>query len=183
MTLHWGPGPQPRHVPWLGIELATLWFAAWAQSTELCQPGITLFFYYLKFSFSAFTRAQILVIFYLTHPGSKISTPNLYPNTNGLYLCVCYWGICTLTSQSYSKISQFKNKTKQNGLFPQAAINSNTTTLATWSPNARKLSCIPLSSTLNESPSPGLPGLLPCICSHSFSFDLTTSYQDNSNLW
>ena len=23
---HWGPGLQPRHVPWLGIELATLWF-------------------------------------------------------------------------------------------------------------------------------------------------------------
>ena len=23
---HWGPGPQPRHVPWLGIELETLWF-------------------------------------------------------------------------------------------------------------------------------------------------------------
>ena len=22
----WGPGPQPRHVPWLGIELLTLWF-------------------------------------------------------------------------------------------------------------------------------------------------------------
>ena len=25
-TPHWGPGPQPRHVPWLWIELATLWF-------------------------------------------------------------------------------------------------------------------------------------------------------------
>ena len=25
-TPYWGPGPQPRHVPWLGIELATLWF-------------------------------------------------------------------------------------------------------------------------------------------------------------
>ena len=25
----WGPGPQPRHVPWLGIEPATLWFAGW----------------------------------------------------------------------------------------------------------------------------------------------------------
>ena len=25
--LNWGPGPQPRHVPWVGIELATLWFA------------------------------------------------------------------------------------------------------------------------------------------------------------
>ena len=23
---YWGPGPQPRHVPWLGIEPATLWF-------------------------------------------------------------------------------------------------------------------------------------------------------------
>ena len=23
---NWGPGPQPRHVPWLGIELATFWF-------------------------------------------------------------------------------------------------------------------------------------------------------------
>ena len=25
-TPYWGPGPQPRHVPWLGIEPATLWF-------------------------------------------------------------------------------------------------------------------------------------------------------------
>ena len=25
-TPYWGPGPQPRHVPWLGIKLATLWF-------------------------------------------------------------------------------------------------------------------------------------------------------------
>ena len=23
---NWGPGSQPRHVPWLGIEPATLWF-------------------------------------------------------------------------------------------------------------------------------------------------------------
>ena len=26
-TPYWGPGPQPRHVPWLEIKLATLWFA------------------------------------------------------------------------------------------------------------------------------------------------------------
>ena len=26
---HWGPGLQPRHVPWLGIEPAILWFADW----------------------------------------------------------------------------------------------------------------------------------------------------------
>ena len=23
---YWGPGPQPKHVPWLGIELVALWF-------------------------------------------------------------------------------------------------------------------------------------------------------------
>ena len=26
-TPNWGPGPQPRHVPWLGIKLATFLFA------------------------------------------------------------------------------------------------------------------------------------------------------------
>ena len=25
----WGPGPQPRHVLWPGIEPASLWFAVW----------------------------------------------------------------------------------------------------------------------------------------------------------
>ena len=28
-TLYWRPGWQPRHVPWLGIEPATLWFSGW----------------------------------------------------------------------------------------------------------------------------------------------------------
>ena len=28
-TPYWGPGPQPRHVPWLGFELITHWFASW----------------------------------------------------------------------------------------------------------------------------------------------------------
>ena len=36
----WGPGLQPTHVPQLGIELATLWFKACAQSTELHQLGL-----------------------------------------------------------------------------------------------------------------------------------------------
>ena len=35
---YWGPGPQPRHVPWLGIQPATLCFTG-AQSTERHQPG------------------------------------------------------------------------------------------------------------------------------------------------
>ena len=28
-TPYWGPGRQPRHVPWLGIEPATVWFTSW----------------------------------------------------------------------------------------------------------------------------------------------------------
>ena len=51
---HWGPGLQPRHVPQLGIEPATLWFAARAQSTELHQPG-------LVFSFKL--RHEYIIIF------------------------------------------------------------------------------------------------------------------------
>ena len=39
---YWGPGPQPRHVPWLGLELATLWSAAHTQSTGLLQPGLKI---------------------------------------------------------------------------------------------------------------------------------------------
>ena len=39
MCPYWGPGVQPRHVPWLGKETVTLWFAAHTQSTELHQPG------------------------------------------------------------------------------------------------------------------------------------------------
>ena len=26
-TPYWGPGPQPQHVPWLGLKLVTFWFA------------------------------------------------------------------------------------------------------------------------------------------------------------
>ena len=50
---HWGPGLQPRRVPWLGIKPETLWFAAHAQSTELCQPGqvITTFNIFNKQTF------------------------------------------------------------------------------------------------------------------------------------
>ena len=28
-TPNWGPGLQPRHMPWRGIELATFWSAGW----------------------------------------------------------------------------------------------------------------------------------------------------------
>ena len=54
---HCGPGPQPRHVPWLGIEPVTLWFAALAQSTELHQPGHT--FILLKTPITFYSQKEV----------------------------------------------------------------------------------------------------------------------------
>ena len=42
---HWGPGPQPRHVPWLGINQWPFGLPAGTQSTEPHQPGD---FYFLE---------------------------------------------------------------------------------------------------------------------------------------
>ena len=36
---HRGPGLQPRHVPWLGIEPTTLWFAGGCSVHWATQPG------------------------------------------------------------------------------------------------------------------------------------------------
>ena len=40
----WGPGLQPRHVPCLGIELATLWFAGWCSIHWTTPARAHLFF-------------------------------------------------------------------------------------------------------------------------------------------
>ena len=51
---YWGPGPQPRHVPWLGIEPVTLWFPGqhsiyWA--TPARAKCLTVFSLYLDLWF------------------------------------------------------------------------------------------------------------------------------------
>ena len=58
-TPHWGPGPKPRHVPWLGIELATLWFAG-RHSILWATPARAIFIVYAVIVFSGF--------FSLPHP-------------------------------------------------------------------------------------------------------------------
>ena len=42
-TPNQGPGPQPRHVPWPGIEPATFQFAVW-RLTHWATPGLLLMF-------------------------------------------------------------------------------------------------------------------------------------------
>ena len=41
-TLSWGPGLQPRHVPWLGIKPATHWFT-FQHSIHWATPGLGLY--------------------------------------------------------------------------------------------------------------------------------------------
>ena len=44
---YWGPGPQPRHVPWLGIQPVILWFTG-PRSIHWATParaGINIFFF------------------------------------------------------------------------------------------------------------------------------------------
>ena len=41
----WGPGLQPRHVPWLGIEPATPWFTGRHSTIESHQPGWKIVFF------------------------------------------------------------------------------------------------------------------------------------------
>ena len=43
----WGSGPQPKHVPWLGIEPATLWFTGWCSIHWATQARAT--FWYLSY--------------------------------------------------------------------------------------------------------------------------------------
>ena len=38
---YWRPGLQPRHVPWLGIKSATLWFTGW-NSIHWATPAMAL---------------------------------------------------------------------------------------------------------------------------------------------
>ena len=46
-TLYWGPGPQTRHVPWLGIKPATLWFVG-QHSVHWATPARTHSFFLKK---------------------------------------------------------------------------------------------------------------------------------------
>ena len=34
---YWGPGPQPRHVPWVGMKPATFWFSGWHSLSHTSQ--------------------------------------------------------------------------------------------------------------------------------------------------
>ena len=83
---HWGPGLQPRHVPWLGIEPTTLYFAARAQSTQLYQPGQN-FIFTLNKSYQHYTYYYGSYCLLCTNsvPAFPLTLPNK------LIICIIIW--------------------------------------------------------------------------------------------
>ena len=115
---YWGLGPQPRHVPWLGIEPATLWFTACAQSTELHQPvlypsfltGYVSFYLHLKMCLLILERRKgrerdrerninVRNISWLplahTLTGNQTYILGMCPNQESNLLPFGLWGLCS----------------------------------------------------------------------------------------
>ena len=70
-TPYWRPGLQPKYVPWLGIELATLWFTGrhsihWATPARAYPACFSIILYGEKFliSFKIFNRCDLQYFIY-----------------------------------------------------------------------------------------------------------------------
>ena len=63
-----GPGPQPRHMPWLGIEPETLWFAG-RHSIHWATPARAEIFLYKQFKSHSMKLSQVKMtgIWYYAH--------------------------------------------------------------------------------------------------------------------
>ena len=60
---YWGPGLQPRHVPWLGLKLVTLWFTG-RHSIHRATPARTLFnMFFISCSIFPLKNQHIFVLF------------------------------------------------------------------------------------------------------------------------
>ena len=69
-NIDWGPGPQPRHVLWPGIEPATFQFSVWPQPTESHQPGLSFYILntpYITFCIKFNCNKFVLFLAYARH--------------------------------------------------------------------------------------------------------------------
>ena len=88
-TPNWGPGLQPRPVPWLGIEPVTLWLTSWHSVTEPQQPGL-LFFWGTYVLFSIVT-----VPVYTPHSHQQYMRGSFF-STSSSVLISCFFIIAIL---------------------------------------------------------------------------------------
>ena len=97
---YWGPGPQPRYVPWPGIELVTPWSkgrcsihgatpagAAWLFLINRCKHCGSLLIFLKEFT-NVRRRGLEFKAF---HPKSQTLPNNLYIPKYGCYLCYLWW--------------------------------------------------------------------------------------------
>ena len=71
---YWGPGLQPRHVPWLGIKPVNLWFAGWC-SIHWATPARAATYSWESYRFS---------FRFLVHNGDNIYFMHLLWHINNL---------------------------------------------------------------------------------------------------
>ena len=74
---YWGPGPQPRHVPWLGIKPATLWFTV-CHSIHWVTPA----------------KASFFLFYFFFSPSTTFTQPSAPPLAScqlALYLWICLY--------------------------------------------------------------------------------------------
>ena len=94
-SLSWGPGPQPRHVPWQGIKPATFWFAGrhsihWAtpaRASLIFRIQIIPFWFFLLFSMTI-PSYFLLPTFFPAPENIRVSWNSLLGILN---LCILGW--------------------------------------------------------------------------------------------
>ena len=111
---YWTPGLQPRHVPWLGIEQATVWFTGWhsiqwatpARADSLCLLMLKILLSTNRDSFtSSFLRFILRLIFWphgiqlapLTQQQTMLPIPDLMRKCQ--YFTIKYNISCTFQTK------------------------------------------------------------------------------------
>ena len=102
-TTKWGPGLQPRHVPWLGIKLATFWFAGLHSIHWPTPARVLMTFYGTNFSCS-FTHNKcfnsekntLLITFYMSLVPSTLLSKYSYLTKKLLTITVTIPESCDL---------------------------------------------------------------------------------------
>ena len=75
--------PQPRHVPWLGIKLVTLWLAGWCSIHWATSARATFVFK------NSFTDIQFTYLLHLKCRIHLFVTLYCIPNYTGMFIRLC----------------------------------------------------------------------------------------------